>query len=62
MLQASAKGKGKGKGGKDKGVKRGTPSETAESQDSKRLRCTYCGKPGHVAEKCFKKQRDEKSK
>ena len=55
---AQAKGKGKGKGDKKgkegKGVKRSAPAENSE------LKCTFCGKAGHTAERCWKKQREAK--
>ena len=55
---AQAKGKGKGKGDKKgkegKGVKRSAPAESSE------LKCTFCGKAGHTAERCWKKQREAK--
>jgi hypothetical protein len=40
----------------DKGKKRGRPDTDATDTD-----CSFCGKPGHVAEKCFSRIKERKA-
>ena len=61
LCQAAERSKGKGKGKGAKSGKKRPASEVSSVAEASALKCTFCGKPGHLAEQCWKKQRAEKT-